>query len=74
MTGPSSTPRGEHTPKPGTNWETELISLGEIVIPDGPWGGPARLTVWSDDGPVVPAKPNRASRRATARAARRKNR
>ncbi|MFE5402641.1 hypothetical protein ACFQ9Z_14830 [Streptomyces sp. NPDC056580] len=32
MTAPSSTPRGEHTPRPGVTWTTELVSLGEVVV------------------------------------------
>ncbi|UXY25027.1 hypothetical protein N8I84_42125 (plasmid) [Streptomyces cynarae] len=32
MTGPSSTPRGEHSPRPGANWETQLILYGEILV------------------------------------------
>jgi hypothetical protein len=72
MTDPSSAPRGEHAPRPGITWQAQLVSSGEVVIPDGPWGGPALMTMWGDGGPAVPAKPNRASRRAIARAARRK--
>ncbi|MFH9013992.1 hypothetical protein ACH4C6_21755 [Streptomyces sp. NPDC017943] len=64
MTGPSSTPQGEHTPAPGVTWSTELISLGEVVVDsddgESPFG-------WRD----LP-KPNRETRRAAARAARRK--
>jgi hypothetical protein len=33
MTGPSSTPRGEHPGRPGTTWETRLVVV-ETVIPD----------------------------------------
>ncbi|GAB2731619.1 hypothetical protein [Streptomyces bullii] len=64
MTGPSSLPRGEHTPNPGATWNTELISLGEMVVDlddgESPFG-------WRE----LP-KPNRETRRAAARAARRK--
>lgn len=56
MTGPSSAPRGEKAGRPGTGWETELRSTGEVVIPD--------------DAPNP--RPNRATRRAAARAARRR--
>ncbi|WP_328436941.1 hypothetical protein OHA71_06570 [Streptomyces sp. NBC_00444] len=31
MTGPKSTPRGEHAPAPGATWERPRI---EVVIPD----------------------------------------
>lgn len=51
MTGPSSTPRGEHAPRPGTRWETELRWTGEQVI--------------DDDAPAP--RPNRATRRAARR-------
>lgn len=54
MTGPSSTPRGEYTPRPGAHWQT-VIARAETVIPD--------------DAPDP--TPNRATRRAKARAARR---
>lgn len=64
MTGPTSTPRGEHTPAPGATWDTELVSLGEVVVDlddgESPFG-------WRE----LP-KPNRETRRAAARAARRK--
>ena len=51
MTGPSSSPRGEHTPRPGTTWDTRLVVV-ETVTPDG-------------DAPTP--RPNRATRRALAR-------
>lgn len=56
MTGPSSAPRGEHTPKPGHTWETRLTWTGEQL---------------ADDDTPDP-RPNRATRRAARRAARRK--
>lgn len=63
MTNPSSTPRGEHAPAPGVTWNTELVSLGEVVVDsddgESPFG-------WRD----LPT-PNRATRRAMKRAARR---
>lgn len=55
MTGPSSTPRGEHTPKPGTTWQTAIARTEQHIADDAP----------------DPAPPNRATRRAIARAARR---
>jgi hypothetical protein len=55
MTGPSSTPRGEHTPRPGALWQTELVRVEQLV----------------DDDTPDPAPPNRATRRAMQRAARR---
>jgi hypothetical protein len=57
MTGPSSTPRGEHTPQPGTTWEQHLIRTETVIDNDAP-----------------DPRPNRATRRAAARAARRKQR
>ncbi|MGY6019557.1 hypothetical protein [Streptomyces spinosirectus] len=75
MTGPSSSPRPEHTPRPGVTWTTQLISTGEVVVDtdrdESPFG-------WSDLDTTVPGmnepappRPNRATRRAVARAARR---
>lgn len=58
MTGPSSSPRGE---RPGTapvTWQTELVRVEQHV----------------DDTTPDPAPPNRATRRAIARAARKKQR
>ena len=51
MTGPSSTPRGEHTPKPGITWETAIVRTEQHVPDDAP-----------------DPQPNRATRRALARA------
>ena len=56
MTGPSSTPRGERAGRPGVTWETTLVRTEQHV----------------DDETPDPAPPNRATRRALARAARRK--
>lgn len=55
MTGPSSAPRGEHTPTPGVTWQTELVRVEQLVDDDAP----------------DPVPPNRATRRAMRRAARR---
>lgn len=52
MTGPSSTPRGEHTPRPGITWTTTVGWSGEQLA--------------DDDAPAT--RPNRATRRALARA------
>ncbi|MEU3447223.1 hypothetical protein AB0H29_08330 [Streptomyces thermolilacinus] len=57
MTAPSSAPRGEHTPRPGRTWETHLEWTGEQVV---------------DDDTPDPPRPNRATRRAAARARRKK--
>lgn len=56
MNGPSSAPRGEHTPKPGVTWSTTVVWTGEQL---------------ADDDTPDP-HPNRATRRAARRAARRK--
>ncbi|MEU5596632.1 hypothetical protein [Streptomyces sp. NPDC020298] len=56
MTGLSSTPRGEHTPRPGAHWQTTVVRTEQLVDDDAP----------------DPAPPNRATRRALKRAARRK--
>jgi hypothetical protein len=55
MTGPSSTPRGEHTPRPGIAWQTELARTETVIADDAP-----------------DPRPNRATRRALARAARKR--
>lgn len=54
MTGPSSTPRPEHTSQPGTTWQTHLVRVEQLVDDDEP-----------------DPRPNRATRRALARATRR---
>ena len=58
MTGPSSAPRPEHTPLPCVTWDTRLVRTEQLV----------------DDDTPDPAPPNRATRRALARAARKKKR
>lgn len=65
MTGPSSTPRGEHTPAPGVTWERALVRT-ELVVDD-----PDDTTVPGLNDPQPP-RLNRETRRALARAARRK--
>lgn len=55
MTGPSSAPRGERAPHPGVTWQTELVHTERIVDDDAP----------------DPAPPDRKTRRALARKARR---
>jgi len=51
MTQPSSSPRGEHTPRPGVTWQTVLGTTGERVI----------------DDQAPDHRPNRATRRALKR-------
>lgn len=69
MTGPSSAPRPEHAPRPGVTWNTELVHPGEVIVDldddESPFG-------WRELEP--PPAANRETRRAAARAARRKNR
>jgi hypothetical protein len=55
VTGPSSTPRGEHTPRPGATWHTALVRVEQHVDDDSP-----------------DPRPNRETRRAIARARRKK--
>lgn len=62
MTRPSSSPRGEHPGRPGTNWDTQLVRTERVVDETS---GP-------DMNQPLPPRPNRATRRAQARAARRK--
>ncbi|GGZ28600.1 hypothetical protein GCM10010387_22580 [Streptomyces inusitatus] len=58
MTAPSSTPRGERAGRPGARWETTLTWTGEQYV---------------DDTTPTP-RPNRATRRAMARTARKAHR
>ena len=55
----------ERTPKPGANWEQQLIRT-ETVIDRGPDD-----TSMPGMNEPIPPRPNRATRRAMARAARR---
>lgn len=65
MTGPSSAPRGEHAPAPGVTWDTRIVRT-ELVVDD------PEDTSGPDMNQPLPPRPNRATRRARARAARRK--
>jgi hypothetical protein len=62
VTRPSSSPRGERPGRPGANWETQLVRTERVVDETS---GP-------DMNQPLPPHPNRATRRAQARAARRK--
>lgn len=42
MTGPSSAPRPEHTPRPGACWDTELVRVELVVDDDAPDPQPNR--------------------------------
>lgn len=44
MTGPSSSPRPEHTPRPGVTWDTVLASTEQHVDDDSPDPRPNRAT------------------------------
>ncbi len=62
----------EHTPRPGATWRQQPTRR-EVIVPDGPWGGPAAFTAWGPDGGMPPSPAlNRAQRRAAERAARKK--
>lgn len=65
MTQPSSTPRGERTPRPGVTWQTTEIIRIETLVDDADTAGPDM------NQPGPPPQPNRATRRAMQRAARR---
>ncbi|MEV8032249.1 hypothetical protein [Streptomyces sp. NPDC086182] len=74
MSNVSSTPRGEHTPHPGANWEEQLILYGEILVDRS---GDLPQFCHRDIDPPAPSpeppapRPNRATRRAIKRASRR---
>ncbi|MFF9894940.1 hypothetical protein [Streptomyces longispororuber] len=42
MTGPTSVPRGEHTPRPGATWEQHLARVEQHVDDDAPDPRPNR--------------------------------
>ena len=63
MTGLSN-PRGERAGTPGTNWETRLVRTEQLVDDPDDTSGP-------DMNQPLPPRPNRATRRAMQRAARR---
>lgn len=44
MTGPSSTPRGEHSPRPGITWQAELVRVEQHVDDTAPDPTPNRAT------------------------------
>ncbi|MFG2503628.1 hypothetical protein ACGFSB_36130 [Streptomyces sp. NPDC048441] len=66
---------GEHTPTPGVTWDTELVHLGEVVVDidrcENPFGWSEPDTTGPDMNQPLPPRPNRETRRALARAARR---
>jgi hypothetical protein len=67
VTGPSGSPRGEHTPRPGITWDTQLLRYETVVEDPEDTSGP-------DMNQPQPPRPNRATRRAIKRAARRTKR
>jgi hypothetical protein len=44
MTGPSSAPRGEHTPRPSVTWQTTLVRTEQVIPDDAPDPTPNRAT------------------------------
>lgn len=68
MSGLSSAPRGERAGTPGVTWEQQLVRT-ETVIDDA-----AESTTVPGMNDPLPRRPNRATRRALARATRRKQR
>lgn len=44
MSGPSSTPRGEHTPRPGATWNTAVVRVEQLVNDETPDPRPNRAT------------------------------
>jgi hypothetical protein len=85
MTGPKSSPRGEHTPAPGITWETELVRREEYepecaasirgfclaeAQGDTACDTDAGECIHAAPMPSFPPDPNRATRRALARAKR----
>lgn len=65
MSGPSSTPRGERAGQPGITWNTQLVRTETVVYDADDTSGQI------GNQPLAP-RPNRATRRAMQRAARRK--
>ena len=61
----SSSPHSEHAGTPGRHWNTQLVSLGEIVVEDDDGDSPFG---WRELDPPPTAN------RETRRAARRRNR
>jgi hypothetical protein len=62
VTGPSSSPRAEKASRPGVTWDTRLVRRERVIDETS---GP-------DMNPAGEPLPNRATRRAMQRAARRK--
>jgi hypothetical protein len=44
MTGPTTAPRGEHTPRPGITWQTTLVRTEHVIDDDAPDPRPNRAT------------------------------
>jgi len=65
VTGPSSNPRGERAGRPGVTWETTLVRTETVTDDDTD-----STTIPGMNDPLPP-RPNRATRRALARKARR---
>lgn len=79
MTRPSSTPRSEHTPRPGATWETTVVTTETYLHDDASLAGltarpaaPGEIRISTTDEPApanqpAPPRRNRATRRALAR-------
>lgn len=70
----------EHSPQPGVTWQQQPARV-ELVVEDGPWGGPVTITPWDSEpepkpipGLSQPAPLNREQRRALKRAGRKRGR
>lgn len=64
----------EHTPRPGVTWQTEIVPVETVIRPG--WAedpGPSE-TATPEHLLPGPPRPNRAARRAQARAARKNRR
>jgi hypothetical protein len=71
----SSSPRGEHAGTPGRHWDTVLTTHEVVVETDdgeSPFGWRELDTTTPGMNEPLPPRPNRATRRAMQRAARRK--
>lgn len=73
MNAPSGSPRGEKASHPGVTWEAWVEWQGEHWEPDADTSSrsPISETAGPDANQLPPPIPNRATRRAIARAARR---
>lgn len=52
MTRPSSTPRGEHTPRPGVTWQTQLTRTEHVIDDTAPDPTPNRANRTAETVPT----------------------